>query len=66
MRKLGFLISGLLLSLTLACGGGSHTTPAPVPRRGPRASLVEIPGVGHAPMLLDDAQIAPVREFLGA
>lgn len=33
-------------------------------RRGPRAALVEIPGVGHAPMLLDQGQVAPVREFL--
>jgi pimeloyl-ACP methyl ester carboxylesterase len=33
-------------------------------RRGPRARLVEIPGAGHAPMLLDAAQVAPVREFL--
>jgi pimeloyl-ACP methyl ester carboxylesterase len=33
-------------------------------RRGPKASLVEVPGVGHAPMLLDDAQVGPVREFL--
>ena len=32
--------------------------------RGPRPRLVEIPGVGHAPMLLDEAQVAPVREFL--
>ena len=33
-------------------------------RRGPRASLVEFSGVGHAPTLLSDAQIAPIREFL--
>ena len=33
-------------------------------RRGPHAELVEIPGVGHAPMLLDEAQIRHVREFL--
>lgn len=32
--------------------------------RGPHARLVEIPGVGHAPMLLDATQVAPVREFL--
>lgn len=32
--------------------------------RGPRATLAEIPGVGHAPMFLDDAQIAVVRDFL--
>jgi hypothetical protein len=35
MRKLGFLISGLLLSLTLACGGGnSGGTPAAAPAKG--------------------------------
>ncbi|HTY99579.1 MAG TPA: alpha/beta hydrolase, partial [Rhodocyclaceae bacterium] len=32
--------------------------------RGPKAWLAEIPGVGHAPMLLDVAQISIVREFL--
>lgn len=33
-------------------------------QRGPHASLVEIPGVGHAPMLMDNTQIAPVQHFL--
>lgn len=33
-------------------------------RRGPRAELVEVPGVGHAPMFFDDDQIAIVRAFL--
>jgi len=32
--------------------------------RGPRARLVEIPEVGHAPMFLDEAQVAVVRDFL--
>lgn len=32
--------------------------------RGPKARVVEIAGVGHAPMLMDAAQIAPVRDFL--
>jgi pimeloyl-ACP methyl ester carboxylesterase len=32
--------------------------------RGPRARLVEVAGVGHAPMLMDDRQIAIVRDFL--
>jgi len=32
--------------------------------RGPKARVVEIPGVGHAPMLMDAAQIAVVRDFL--
>ena len=33
-------------------------------QRGPKARLVEIEGVGHAPMLLDDAQVEIVRSFL--
>jgi pimeloyl-ACP methyl ester carboxylesterase len=32
--------------------------------RGPRAKVVEIKGVGHAPTLLHDDQIAIVRDFL--
>ena len=32
--------------------------------RGPRASLAEIPAVGHAPMFLDDDQIGVVRDCL--
>jgi pimeloyl-ACP methyl ester carboxylesterase len=32
--------------------------------RGPRAKLAEIPGVGHAPMFLDEAQIGIARDFL--
>jgi pimeloyl-ACP methyl ester carboxylesterase len=34
--------------------------------RGPRAQLVEIAGVGHAPMLMDDYQLSQVRDFFGA
>ena len=33
-------------------------------QRGPHAKLIEIPGVGHAPMLMNETQIAPVRDFL--
>jgi len=33
-------------------------------QRGPGATLAEIPGVGHAPTFLDEAQIAIVRDFL--
>lgn len=33
---------------------------------GPRAQAVEIPGVGHAPTLMQPDQIAIVREFLAA
>lgn len=32
--------------------------------RGPRPRVVEVPGVGHAPMFMNDAQIAIVRDFL--
>ena len=32
--------------------------------RGPRAKLVEFPGIGHAPQLLSDDQIGAVRDFL--
>lgn len=32
--------------------------------RGPRPRVVEVLGVGHAPMFMDDAQIAIVRDFL--
>jgi pimeloyl-ACP methyl ester carboxylesterase len=33
-------------------------------RRGPRAQLVEFDGIGHAPALMAEDQIAIVREFL--
>jgi pimeloyl-ACP methyl ester carboxylesterase len=33
-------------------------------QRGPKAKVVEIPGVGHAPTLLHQDQIAIVKEFL--
>ncbi|MDP3032324.1 MAG: alpha/beta hydrolase [Rhodocyclaceae bacterium] len=42
----------------------TRETVAAMRERGPRASAVEIPHVGHAPMFMDDAQIAVVREFL--
>lgn len=32
--------------------------------RGPHPDLVQVPGVGHAPMFMDEAQIAIAREFL--
>lgn len=32
--------------------------------RGPHARLIEIPGVGHAPMLMDEPQRRLIREFL--
>ena len=42
----------------------SRATAAEMTQRGPRAELVEIPGVGHAPMFFDEDQIAVVRRFL--
>ena len=39
-------------------------TVAKMAQRGPKARTVEIPDVGHAPMLMDEAQVAVVREFL--
>jgi pimeloyl-ACP methyl ester carboxylesterase len=42
----------------------THDTALLMAGRGPRATLVEVPGVGHAPMLMSAEQVAPVREFL--
>jgi pimeloyl-ACP methyl ester carboxylesterase len=33
-------------------------------RRGPKAKLVEFPGIGHAPALMAEDQIAVIRDFL--
>ena len=35
-------------------------------QRGPKAKVVHIAGVGHAPMMMDDAQIGLVRDWLNA
>ena len=32
--------------------------------RGPKARVIEVPGVGHAPMLMGDDEIAALRTFL--
>lgn len=42
----------------------SKATAEEMTQRGPKAKLVELPGVGHAPTLLHEDQIAIVREFL--
>ena len=42
----------------------SRQTAAEMARRGPKARLAEIRGVGHAPTLLHPDQIAVVRDFL--
>lgn len=42
----------------------SRPSAAEMTRRGPKAKVVEIRGVGHAPTLLQPDQIAVVRDFL--
>ena len=42
----------------------SRATAEEMTRRGPKAQLVEIPNVGHAPTFLHDDQIAIAQEFL--
>ncbi|GAB1392810.1 alpha/beta hydrolase [Rhodocyclaceae bacterium] len=42
----------------------SRETVAQMAARGPAAQTAEVPGVGHAPMFLDDTQVAIVRDFL--
>lgn len=42
----------------------SPDTAAAMQARGPKPKLVEFPGVGHAPMLLNPEQIEPVAAFL--
>lgn len=42
----------------------SHATAQAMTQRGPRAKLVEINAVGHAPMLMCEEQVQIVREFL--
>ena len=42
----------------------SKETVRQMTQRGPKAKLVELPGIGHAPTLMHADQIALVREFL--
>lgn len=54
---------------TLLIRGGesdllSRATAEIMTQRGPRATLVEVPGVGHAPTFVHDDQIAIVKQFL--
>lgn len=42
----------------------AEDTAAAMHNRGPRPRVVEFAGIGHAPMLLDPKQIAPVAAFL--
>lgn len=41
-----------------------HDTAIEMSQRGPRATVVELPGIGHAPALMSEDQIALVRDFL--
>ncbi|HXQ51902.1 MAG TPA: alpha/beta hydrolase [Stellaceae bacterium] len=41
-----------------------HDDAVAMTERGPRARLVELPGIGHAPALMAEDQIALVRDFL--
>ena len=42
----------------------SRETARAMTGRGPKAKLVELPGIGHAPTLMHDDQIAIVEAFL--
>jgi pimeloyl-ACP methyl ester carboxylesterase len=44
----------------------SHEAAEEMTRRGPRATVVEFAGIGHAPQLLSEDQIGAVRDFLSA
>ena len=58
VRSPTLLLRGKESDLLLGETAGEMTT------RGPKAKLVEFPGIGHAPMLMADDQIEVVREFL--
>jgi pimeloyl-ACP methyl ester carboxylesterase len=56
---------------TLLLRGGQSdlllkSTAEEMAKRGPRARLVEFPGIGHAPWLMTPEQIGPIRDFLFA
>src|SRR5262249_36301485 len=55
--------------LVLQGAGSALLLPAPpaeMKRRGPKARVVEIPRVGHAPALVGENTIAVVRDWLSA
>ena len=58
IRAPTLLLRGTESDLLLAETARDMTT------RGPKANLVEFAGIGHAPMLMEQSQIAVVREFL--
>ena len=42
----------------------THDTLMQMTQRGPKARTLEFPGVGHAPMFMDLAHVAPIEQFL--
>jgi len=42
----------------------THQTAEEMTRRGPKAKLIELAGIGHAPALLSEDQIGAIRDFL--
>ena len=41
-----------------------ETTARQMQERGPRARVIEFPGIGHAPWLMSEDQIGVIRKFL--
>ena len=41
-----------------------ESTAKQMAERGPKARVVEFPGIGHAPWLMNDDQIDVVRDFV--
>lgn len=41
-----------------------HETAVEMTQRGPKATVIEIPGVGHAPMFMQTEQVAVVQRYL--
>ncbi len=62
------LWDGIACPVLVLRGAESDLLPAEVARemtrRGPKATLVEFPDCGHAPALMDEAQISVVRDWL--
>jgi pimeloyl-ACP methyl ester carboxylesterase len=42
----------------------THEAAEEMTQRGPKAKLIELPGIGHAPALVDEDQIGIIRNFL--
>jgi len=64
MRKLSYLIPGLLLGLTLACGGGSNPAPTAAAPSAPASGLVYTDPTGTGWRLVKDASSTSARVVL--